>query len=164
MLVAQCAGLSCLEGFKSKSWFGCNCHLPEIDGRLMPPSCLVCLNNGIVAPHLAPGERCGTICGAIRCVDARKRAEANLTRKAKEPKAQGSSALVLYRHGIGVYGLLSRNSFKPRQYSAIFVLITLHRKAALLVTVGPGHGLSLLGKGPYGWLSDGRSFLRRVAR
>jgi hypothetical protein len=31
-------------------------------------------------------------------------------------------ALVLYRHGIGVYGLLSRHSLKPRQYSAIFIL------------------------------------------
>ena len=28
--------------------------------------------------------------------------------------------------------------FKPRQNSAIFVLIALHRKAALLVTIGPG--------------------------
>ena len=47
-------------------------------------------------------------------------------------------ALVLYRHGIGVYGLLPRYSFKPRQNSVIFVLIALHRKAALLVTIGLG--------------------------
>jgi hypothetical protein len=47
-------------------------------------------------------------------------------------------ALVLYRHGIGVYSFLSRHSFKPCQYSPVFILVTLHRKAALLVAIGPG--------------------------
>ena len=44
--------------------------------------------------------------------------------------------LILHGHGVRVHSLLPGNSLKPGQNSAIVVLIALHRKAALLVTIG----------------------------
>ena len=52
--------------------------------------------------------------------------------------------LILHRHRVGVHRLLAGNALQSRKDTAIVILVALHGKPTLLVTIGSSHTYEML--------------------